>query len=82
MHKILKNKNGILQIVFSYFVLWIPDIFKIITKELNKDVFFICVILAVLIMVDGKMKYNTKPIKVNFWIMIFILIMMIGFHIL
>lgn len=70
----IKNKYGIIQIVLSYLVLWIPEILKIILKEFNKDIFFICLILSCFIMVDARMKYNSIYVKINYWIFVWLFI--------
>lgn len=81
MFKNIKNKNGVFQIIASYIVLWFPEIISKITNQMNKDIFLICIFLAALVMVDAKMKYNTKLVKLNFWAMIFLVIVMFNFHI-
>ncbi|MBP3596775.1 MAG: hypothetical protein J6J60_05190 [Clostridia bacterium] len=74
-------KNGIFQIIISYLVLWFPILISKFTGEISKDIFLICIFLSALVMVDAKMKYNTKLVKLNFWIMIFLVIVMLNFHI-
>ena len=81
MFRNIKNKNGAFQIIVSYIVLWFPEIICKITNQMNKDVFLICIFLSALVMVDAKMKYNTKLVKLNFWAMIFLVIVMFNFHI-
>ena len=71
----VKNKYGIIQIFLSYFILWIPEIIKIVEKNSYKDLFFISLILACLIMVDARMKYNNICVKINYWIFIFLFIL-------
>lgn len=77
----LKIRNGVFQIIISYFVLWFPKILSQITGKINKDIFLICIFLSALVMVDAKMKYNTKLVKLNFWMMIFLVVVMFNFHI-
>lgn len=62
----LKNKYGIIQIIFSYVFLWICIIFG----KQNKDIFFISFIISILFIVDAKMKYNNIFIKISYWLMI------------
>ena len=81
MFKNIKNKNGVFQIIFSYIVLWIPELISKITNQMNKDIFLICIFLAALVMVDAKMKYNNKLVKLNFWAMVLLVIVMFNFHI-
>lgn len=64
----INNKYGVLQIIISYIVLWIPKILEQLIKKQNKDVFFICFMISVLVMVDAKMKYHNIFVKINYWI--------------
>ena len=61
------KKNGVLHILGSYLVLFIPSILQIFSGKYNKDLFLVCFIFSVLIMVDAKMKYNNIFVKINFW---------------
>lgn len=77
----IKNKNGVFQIITSYIVLWVPQILSKFTGKINKDIFLICIFLSALVMVDAKMKYDTKSVKLNFWLMVLLVIVMFNFHI-
>lgn len=64
----IDNKYGFLQIIITYIILWIPKIVEFIIHRDNKDVFFICFMMAILVITDAKMKYNNIFIKINYWI--------------
>lgn len=64
----INNKYGVLQIIISYILLWIPMIIEEISKKENKDIYFLCFMISVLVMVDAKMKYNNLWVKINYWI--------------
>lgn len=68
----MKNKIGIIQIILSYIVLWIPIVLNNVQKKLNIDILLICIMLSLLIMTDAKMKYENKIVNVNFFVMLFL----------
>lgn len=73
----MKKIEGIVHVILTYISLWIPLILEKITGLFNKDLFFILEILAVLIMVDARMKYENKLVKINLEIILGIFILTI-----
>lgn len=64
----MNKKRSYLQVFFSYFIMLIPELLNFLTKTYSNDLFLICFIIALFVIIDAKMRYNNFFIKINYWI--------------
>ena len=70
----IKNDYGLIQIFLTYFILYIPWLISNITDKFNIDLFMLCFMVSILVMVDAKMKHNNLLVNISFYIIVILFI--------